>query len=184
MAEDREQARPLEGEARRNAIAALLKNSDAPISGAALGQKFSVSRQVIVQDIALLRTRYPQIISTHRGYILSKPAAVRWIFKVNHGRGDIAQELNMIVDTGARVVDVFVRHPIYGEIKAPLNIASRRDVELFSQRLATEDIRPLTEITDGIHYHTVEAESADRLELVRERLAGAGILLGAETLGE
>ena len=176
MAEDR--SRALDGERRRQAIIDLLNASAGPVSGAALGKHFSVSRQVIVQDIALLRTRYPEIIATHRGYILTKPTAVRWVFKVNHGREAIEDELNMIVDAGVRVLDVFVKHPIYGRISAPLNLSSRRDVELFAGRVHGEDIRPLTEITGGEHYHTVEAESMDRIALIRDKLKAAGILIG------
>ena len=171
---------PVDGERRRQGILELLNESSKPLSGTALGQTFSVSRQVIVQDIALLRTKYPEIISTHRGYILNKPAAVRWIFMINHGRAAIEQELNMIVDAGGLVVDVFVKHPIYGKISAPLNIASRRDVEIFIEKVHREDIRPLTEITDGVHYHTVEADSMERIELIKERLMSAGMLIRDE----
>ena len=43
------------GKERREAILKMLKKSDRQISGGALARQFSVSRQVIVQDIALLR---------------------------------------------------------------------------------------------------------------------------------
>lgn len=38
---------------RRKAIADVLRASDVPISASALAEKFSVSRQIIVGDIAL-----------------------------------------------------------------------------------------------------------------------------------
>ena len=44
-----------EGEARREQLLQMLRDSTAPISGSALARSLVVSRQVIVQDIALLR---------------------------------------------------------------------------------------------------------------------------------
>lgn len=43
----------INGEQRRKDIIKLMKESDMPLSGAMLGKKTGVSRQVVVQDIAL-----------------------------------------------------------------------------------------------------------------------------------
>lgn len=43
------------GEERREKILKLLKEQGTPLSGAALAQRFRVSRQVIVEDITLMR---------------------------------------------------------------------------------------------------------------------------------
>ena len=56
------------GEIRREQMLQMLKKQGAPISGATLAKNFSVSRQVIVQDIALMRAENHQIISTNKGY--------------------------------------------------------------------------------------------------------------------
>ena len=50
----------LDGEERRQAIIEYLIPAQPPIDGTELAKHFSVSRQVIVQDIALLRAQnYP-----------------------------------------------------------------------------------------------------------------------------
>ena len=54
------------GEERRQTIINLLKNSHQPVSGTSLAKTLQVSRQVIVQDIALLRAKNIDIQSTHR----------------------------------------------------------------------------------------------------------------------
>ena len=45
----------MEKEARLQAIYDMISKSEVPVSGSALSKKFNVSRQVIVQDIALLK---------------------------------------------------------------------------------------------------------------------------------
>ena len=45
----------MDGNKRRQAIIDILKNSLQPVSGTYLAKTLQVSRQVIVQDIALLR---------------------------------------------------------------------------------------------------------------------------------
>ena len=59
-----------EGGKRRDGILSLLEESDTPLSGTELAHRFKVSRQVIVQDIALLRAEDKKILSTYRGYVL------------------------------------------------------------------------------------------------------------------
>ena len=62
------------GELRREKILATLSAAEAPLSGSALGRACEVSRQVVVQDIALLRTQGWPIQSTNRGYVLEREA--------------------------------------------------------------------------------------------------------------
>lgn len=90
---------------------------------AALAKTFQVSRQVIVQDIALIRAEGNNVISTNRGYILNAPHTVSRIFKVHHTDADLENELCGIVDLGGKVINVMVNHRVYGHIEAELNIA-------------------------------------------------------------
>lgn len=60
------------GHERRAQILKLLSESGGPITGTALANQFSVSRQVIVQDIALLRAGNHSIIATTNGYMIMK----------------------------------------------------------------------------------------------------------------
>lgn len=57
------------GQERRKAILCLLQNSDKPIKGMEMAGQLGVSRQVIVQDMALLRAANYNIIATTKGYI-------------------------------------------------------------------------------------------------------------------
>lgn len=55
-----------EGEKRRSQIIKILKDSKSPVSGTKLAKVLKVSRQVIVQDMALLRAQRMQILSTYK----------------------------------------------------------------------------------------------------------------------
>ena len=53
------------GEERRKIIIEAIKNSDEPLSGGALGRITGVSRQVVVQDIALLRAQVREFLASY-----------------------------------------------------------------------------------------------------------------------
>ena len=91
-----------------------------------LAELYGVSRQVIVQDIALIRTAGYDIISTNRGYILNTQKAISRVFKVQHTDEQTEEELYEIVDLGGCVENVMVNHRVYGHMEAPLGIHSRR----------------------------------------------------------
>lgn len=59
----------MNGAERRKRIAALLDSKE-PITGTELSKKLGVSRQIIVQDIALMRADDKNILSTNKGYLL------------------------------------------------------------------------------------------------------------------
>jgi transcriptional regulator of NAD metabolism len=168
----------LTGKERREAILNMLKKSDRQISGGALARQFSVSRQVIVQDIALLRAEGSPILSAARGYVLSQngQAAVSRVFKVRHTPEQACEEMNLIVDCGGRIEDVFVYHRVYGIIRAPMHIRSRLDVKHYQTEISGGKSSPLSNITAGYHYHTVTADSAETLDIIQQELAAHGFL--------
>lgn len=171
----------MEGDVRRNKIMEILTGAHHPVSGTELSGMMGVSRQVIVQDIALLRASYKNILSTNKGYLLfeeeTKPRYYRRTVKVKHKNEEIAKELNLIVDSGARVLDVVVEHDIYGQIMVDLIINNRLDVEAFVQKVEENKTKPLNELTEGVHFHTIEAEKEEILYEVEKRLGEAGFLL-------
>jgi transcriptional regulator of NAD metabolism len=136
-----------------------------------------VSRQVVVQDIALLRAEGCEIVSTNRGYIIQMPAQAERVYYVHHGNDRIQEELNLIVDLGGRVQDVFVRHEIYGELRAELAVDSRKKVVEFIQEIDGGKSSPLNTITSGYHYHTVLAESEEILDEIEKELDNCGFLV-------
>lgn len=168
----------MNGQQRRGMILQILEQSSQPVSGTVLANMLGVSRQVIVQDMALLRTGGgPEILSTYRGYVLHKPPKVcRRVFKVRHTPADTRQELLEMVDLGGMVEDVFVYHRVYGVVRGQLQIASRQDVADFIQRLSESSSTPLMQITDDFHYHTVTAQCEEILDRIQNRLETLGFL--------
>lgn len=175
----------MDGELRREQIAKLLKTSKEPISGTELSKQMKVSRQVIVQDIALLRATNKNILSTNKGYVLFEKEedsiSSRRIIAVKHTDMQMQDELYSIVDTGAWVVDVVVEHEVYGQITVDLLISSRKDVDEFLMKLQNNKAKPLKELTGDVHYHTIAARSEEILDLVETVLEQKGYLQEEQT---
>lgn len=172
----------MEGDTRRQEIMKIIERAEEPVSGTRLAELMGVSRQVIVQDIALIRANNKNILSTNKGYILflDKNQRVKRSFMVNHTDGQIEDELLTIVSYGGRVLDVVVEHEIYGQITVDLVLKTARDVKDFVERLSRNKTKPLKELTGGVHIHTVEADTEELLAVIEERLRNKGYLLEAK----
>jgi len=155
---------------RRKAIVNLLLASKSPISGGELSEQFNVSRQIIVQDITVLKGLGYEILSTHNGYIMQKSPFVERVFKFKHTTEQTEDELTTIVDLGGTIVDVFVWHKVYGRISATLNIFSKLQVRQFLEGVRTGKSTELMNITGGYHYHTIRAESEAVLDKIGDCL--------------
>lgn len=166
----------MSGTERRENIIRILKESNGPVSAGRFAREYHVSRQVIVQDVALLRAAGYKIFSTARGYVIEKENKARRVFKVYHTPDKSAEEMTLIVDCGGKIVDVFVYHRIYGLIRAKLNVDSRLDVQRYQEEITTGKSTELSKITSGYHYHTVEADDEATLDLIQEKLGEAGFL--------
>lgn len=158
------------GTERRKKILKMISESNAPLSGTALGEATGVSRQVIVQDVALLRTEGHAILATARGYLLEQSAEAIRLFKVFHDAAATSEELTTIVDLGGCVMDVMVNHRIYGKVSAPLHIKNRRDVQAFLKNMESGKSTPLLNVTSGYHFHHVSAESNEILDEIEVAL--------------
>ena len=166
----------MKGNERRENIILDLKREEGPLSAGALASKYGVSRQVIVQDVALLRARGENIQATSSGYLLIEPLEITRVFKSIHSDEETAEELNLCVDLGGTVKDVFVYHRVYGVIRADLNISSRLDVQKFLEGVSSGQSSLLKNTTSGYHYHTVTAPSEEILDLIQEALMRRGFL--------
>lgn len=167
----------MKAEERRQKLLAALQTANEPLSGGALANEVGVSRQIIVQDVALLRAKGHAIASTNRGYVI--PAAqtqVVRLFKMKHTADEAADEMETIVDLGGTIVDVMVNHRMYGKVSAQMNIKSRRDIAAFLTDLETGCSTLLSTVTDGYHFHHIAAESDDILNEIHEALAAKGYL--------
>ncbi len=155
---------------RRKAIVNLLLSSNEAISGGKLSEEFGVSRQIIVQDITVLKGTGYDILSTHNGYIIQKSPLKERVFKVYHTTEETEDELTTIVNLGGTVVDVFVWHKVYGKMTAPLNIFSSLHIKQFIEGVRSGKSTELMNITGGYHYHTVRAESEQTLNEIEHAL--------------
>lgn len=161
---------------RRGEILNILQQAKEPVAAKVLAERFHVSRQVIVQDMAVIRVSVPNIASTSRGYVLQQAATFSREYKVRHDADQVVQELNLIVDCGGHVKNVSISHRVYGRISAEMDISSRQDVDDFMQNFRDSKSTLLGSATSGYHYHLVEAASEKRLDLIGEKLKQAGIL--------
>ncbi len=167
---------------RRQGILEILKQSAQPVSASTIANRFAVSRQIIVGDIALLRASNIAISATPRGYILndnngSTDDIVRTI-ACRHSRDNLAEELYTIVDNGCGLIDVIVEHAVYGQISGQLHIFSRYDADCFLKKLAKDHASPLCDLTGGVHLHTISCQSEEAYERVLSQLDEKGILFG------
>lgn len=186
-------------EARRASLLDALRNADAPVSGGQLANTLNVSRQIIVQDIALLREAGASIVATTKGYVLADAAqtaaqnatqtmaqnaeqpAVHLdeparTFKLHHEVEQTRDELQTIIALGGRVHNVSISHRAYGRITAPLEIADQADIERFINDIESGKSSPLSTATSGYHYHLVSAPSNEALEAIGRALADKGFL--------
>ncbi|OPJ54718.1 transcription repressor NadR [Alkalithermobacter paradoxus] len=164
---------------RRKNIEKLIYESDNPIKGSCLSEKLNVSRQVIVQDVAILRAQGVNIIATPQGYIIPKSnnSIIKTIASNHCTIDEMKDELEIIVDNGGKVIDVIVEHPIYGEIKGILNITSRRDLEEFIDKIKQTESQPISKLTNGIHFHNIEVKDNDSYEHIIDKLRQKGYLI-------
>ena len=163
----------MSGEERRGKIIQALKNSDKAVSATTLAKEFDVSRQVIVQDVALLRANGKNIFSTNRGYLIQEDEETTRVFKVQHEDDEVEKELTTIVDLGGTVEDVFVYHKVYGVLR---NIKSRMDIRNYMEEIRSGKSSLLKNVTSGYHYHTVRAERVEILDMIQEELQKKGLL--------
>lgn len=170
----------MEGEERRESILGELKKADSPISGSQMAKIFDVSRQIIVQDIALLRAVNKNILSTNKGYLLFEPTegdhVARKILCVTHNDEDIRDELYTIIDAGGKILDVIVEHELYGQIAVDLVLKSRLDIDEFIEKMKLSKDQPLKRLTKDQHYHTIEADSEEILTEIEKNLKQKGYM--------
>lgn len=166
----------MKADERRRKIINFMSGSPVAVSGGQLAERFGVSRQIIVQDISSLKADGHNIISTHNGYVLHGNPSCTRVFKLIHSDEEVEKELNLIVDLGGVVEDVFIYHKIYNKVAAPMGIKSRHDVRLFLEGIASGKSSLLKNVTSGYHYHTISADSEDTLQLIEASLRENGFL--------
>lgn len=168
----------MNGEERRISIIDKLKQASQPISASALAAEYSVTRQIIVADIALLRAAGHSISAKNRGYVLdTNTSGLIKRIAVNHGKDEVTEELYAVVDNGGKVLDVIVEHSVYGKISVELNISSRYDADVFVSKIRETGANPLSLLTEGLHIHTLSVPDENALCRIEKRLSELGVLI-------
>lgn len=169
------------GDERRKLILEWLKDTGKPVKGGELAERTNVSRQVIVQDISLLKARKEPIIATSQGYMYfaqdSGFHSVERVIACKHDPEDTEAELMLLVDYGVTVKDVIIEHPVYGDLTASIMVSNRKEVEQFLKKMKKTNASLLSELTDGTHLHTIMASSEADLDDACRALQEAGYLL-------
>ena len=166
-------------EERRKNIENTLRNNTEPVSATVLARLFSVSRQVIVGDIALMRAAGIKISATPRGYVINSEYEKSdnvYTIACCHDDKNMASELYAVVDNGGTIVDVTVEHPIYGQIVGELRISSRYDADLFMEKIRSNQVQPLMHLTGGIHLHTIRCSDEETFKRIKEALKKDNII--------
>ena len=161
---------------RRTEILQILKKAAAPVAAKELAARFGVSRQVIVQDMAVIRVSTPCILSTTRGYVLQQDNGSSREFKVCHAPEQIEDDLNLRVACGGHIKNISISHRLYGRISADMDVRSRQDVREFVETLKNSSSSVLSNATSGYHYHLVAADTPERLDMIQQKLREAGFL--------
>ena len=171
----------MNGEERRNSIILKLRSSTSPVSASALASMYSVTRQIIVADIALLRAAGHSISAQSRGYTLDAANdGIQKRIAVKHGKDMLTKELYAIVDNGGKVLDVIVEHSIYGRISARLDLTSRYDVDRFIDKVVSTGANTLSMLTEDIHVHTLSVRDEDTYSRIIAQLKELNILIEAD----
>jgi uncharacterized protein len=171
------------GDERRAYILKRLQDSSEPITGSDLASITNVSRQVIVGDITLLKARNEPIIATSQGYLYmhaSRPSGAERTIACSHDPEKTEEELILLVDHGVTVKDVRIEHPVYGDLTASIMVSNRYEVKQFMEKIRATNASYLSELTDGIHLHTISAPTEKTLDDAEEALRKADLLIDLE----
>lgn len=163
---------------RRESIVKLLRQKNEAIKGTELANTFGVTRQIIVKDIAILRAKGNNIIATPDGYIYNVDMnRVKSIVAVSHSVDTMIEELQVVIKYGGIIENVIVEHPLYGEIIGNIMIKNLNDLNKFEESFKNVYAKPLSELTNGVHLHTISAETQEDIDAIKKELDEKGFLL-------
>lgn len=87
------------------------------------------------------------------------------------------EELELIVDEGVTIKDVIIEHPVYGDLTAAIRVSTRKEVKQFMNHINSTNAAYLSQLTEGVHLHTLSAPTKERIDQACQALDEAGILI-------
>lgn len=161
---------------RQSQIKMALADAPEPITASAFAKRFGVSRQTVVGDVALLRAQGTGLIATPRGYQFEDKTAQTAVIVCKHTPEEAVNEMRIIVENGGTIIDVLVDHPLYGQLRGQLAIATDTEINLFHSKMLQHEGHMLSELTAGVHLHTIGYEKPEQLRAIKAQLRDAGYL--------
>lgn len=158
----------MDSHGRREKLLEILQTSDRPVKGMELAKRLGVTRQIVVGDIALLRTGGEFIVSSTQGYQRQDPDKYKKKYMeldcvhTDFSETEMQKEFNAVVDNGGIIRGMALHHPIFGCLKLKFSLHSRREIVLYLERLRETRTPPVTSLTGGVH--TLIVETADNGE--------------------
>ncbi|RCK12089.1 HTH domain-containing protein [Bacillus licheniformis] len=64
---------------------------------------------------------------------------------------------------GVTVKDVTIEHPVYGDLTASIRVSTRKEVADFVKKISSTNAAYLSQLTNGIHLHTLEADDEEKI---------------------
>ena len=135
-----------------------------------------VSRQAIVNDIAILRASGQAIIGGPHGYRVGRVSGLIEVIHCNHQPDRGREEWKILLYRGIAALDVGVDHSVFGETGAPVVVETRADIDRHAATITAAGEAPLSVMTGGRHTHTVRAPNQDALDAAKRELRERGIL--------
>ena len=167
---------------RRERLLTILQESPDPVSGAMLAKQLNVSRQIIVADVAILRSSGFLIASSVKGYEYPATGKQKGYTRIIACRGkdsdinELLCELNAVVDNGGIIHGINLTSRIYGELQIEMDIHSRRDVRQYLEKVRNSGYPFITVTTGGVHHLDIEAHDEEELDAIEECLDDLGLL--------
>ena len=164
---------------RRKNIVDILNSLAYPVKGEELAKEFSVSRQIIVQDIAIIRAQGDEIIATPNGYLINKYKMHEMVLhcKNHENKKEMYEELKIIIELGAIIYNVSVEHPIYGNLEAKLDIKSMKELDDFMDKVENKEFKQLSTLTEYEHTHLIKANNKDVFGKIIQELKNKEIIV-------
>lgn len=163
---------------RREKLYKILEEANRPVTGIELSKDLGVTRQIIVGDVAILRSSGKPIISTARGYLIQGPVEKQLFHCCSKtmDEAELEDELNAVVDNGGIVRGITLSHEVYGIIHIEMNLRSRREIRQYMDKLRANSAPLVITLTNGVHILKVATQSDEEMEGIKEALQDLGLL--------
>lgn len=117
-------------------------------------------------------------MATPDGYIVNRnDGKVKTIIAVKHKESEMFDEMSTVIKYGGVIEDVIVEHSLYGEIKGVLMVKNLNELNKFIAKYSSQEGRLLSVLTNGVHLHTISAETSEDIEAIISELKAKNFIV-------